>query len=159
MSDFANQIIKEMRAAQDAMKSVAEESESVINGDVTVEEELEEPEFQLFNNILESTIDIFNREDIQKRVVNIGKSIGAQQSQELVQLIALVSTISAHNALLFYDEKLKKEISINLDNILKNVNNIAADVQGHEGALAVFKKKISNLEKSNISNEIKKEMN
>lgn len=139
----SDSFVDSLRAAAQAMEDVVDEREDVKDGRVSKEEILNSKAFMLFSAILNTSEQTFLREDVQKLMLTVGESIGEKASQSLVQLLILLISTIVYDALSFYDEQLKKEIDSNFGPLINNVNANHADIQAQDGALKVFRKKLS----------------
>lgn len=149
--------IDSIRKAQAAAEKAASETDDVKEGRCTPEDEKAEPGFVLYNRIAESMIEIMQQPEVTNGFVKIGKILGEEVSTTLVSIIAMCTVTGAHNAIVFYDELLKKELSQNFELVSKRVNEAVADTAAFRGVLEVFKKKLDEIEKKDKISQIKKD--
>lgn len=139
--------IKDLKDYQDSIKKAAEQSEDVTDGKCTKEDELNEPGYVLFNNIAESSIRILQIPEVVKGFEKLSEKLGEDGSKTLVELIALTMTQSAYQAILFYDDLLKNEITKQFDLYGNTINRTRADIDGQSAAMNVFRKRLDKIEK------------
>lgn len=147
-----NDSINDLRQCQENLKKKAAESEDVKEGKCTVEDELKEPAYLLYNQIAESSIRILQLPEVVKTFAKLSDKLGDDLAKSFVELLALTMTQSAHQAVLFYDDLLKAELTKQFDNVGEHLNDTRAVVEGHTGALSVFKTQLSE-----IQNKLKKD--
>lgn len=153
---FQNEIDELVRRQKEAYKAAAE-TEDVKAGNCTADDERQEPGFILYNQISKNVIEILNKPEVAKVFANIGKVMGDELSKEFISVIALSMSVSAHNAITFYDSLLKKELDAQFDNIGHHINLCKADIVGHQSVLEVFKKRLDEIEKQNKINKFAKD--
>lgn len=151
--------LKVLKTMKKAFNETAKLDEAVVNGDLTEEEMLNEPSYLLYNQLLDSAIDIFEREDIQTLIIEIGKELNNPNvSQYIAQLLALVSCISTNNAIHFYDDIITKIIKDRFKEVVDGLNRNFADITSHQATLEVLSKKMGDIENKLQIDEIKKEV-
>lgn len=141
-----NDSVNELKQCQEDMKKKAEESPDVKEGKCTLEEELQEPAYLLYNQIAESSIRILQLPEVVKTFSALSDKFGDDLAKSFVELLALTMTQSAHQAVLFYDDLLKAELTKQFDNVGEHLNDTRAIVEGHSGALSVFKTKLNEIQ-------------
>lgn len=141
-----NDSVNELKQCQENIKKKAEESDDVKDGKCTAEEELREPAYVLYNQIAESSIRILQLPEVVNIFAKLSSNIGDDIAKALVELMALTMTQSAHQAVLFYDDLLKTELTKQFDNIGEHLNDTRAIVEGHTGALSVFKTQLNEIQ-------------
>lgn len=142
-----NDSVNEIKTFQENIKKTAEQSEDVKAGKCTTEEELQEPAYVLYNQIAESSIKILQLPEVINTFSLLSEKFGDDTSKAIVELMAIAMTQSAHQAVLFYDDLLKAELTKQFDNIGEHLNMALADIAGHSGALSVFKSQLSDIQK------------
>lgn len=147
-----DEIEKSKKAAEEALK----QHPDVKEGKSTIEEEKQEPGFILYNQIAESMIDIMKKPEVSIGFIKIGKQLGEEMSRTFVDLIAVCTVTAAHNAIVFYDDLLKKEIKTHFDVLTNYTNNNSADIHALKSVLEVFNKRLSEIEKKLKIDEINK---
>lgn len=141
-----NNSIDDIKKWQDALHKQAEESEDVKNKKCTIEDEKREPAFMLYNQIAETSVKLLQLPEIVAAFAMLSKSIGEDEAKTLVEVLALTMTQSAYQAICFYDELLKAELTKQFDNVGEHLNTTRADVEAHSGVLAVFRKQLSEIQ-------------
>lgn len=134
-------------------------NEKIINDDtddmLTEEEKKQEPDLLLYNAISESSIQILQ----QETVVNLFKYLSTKFDEDviksIIELITLTMTQSAYNAIVFYDNLLKEELTNQFDNYGKHLNDTTAIAKSHDAVLQVFGQRITDLENINKIKNIK----
>lgn len=113
----------------------------------------------LHNQIVESTINIIKSAEVEKAMITIGEKMNMDQEcvMSFINLMAICMTNSAHQAVLFYDDLLKKELRKQFDNVGNHINMGKADIEGIKAAIQIQQKRLGKLENSIILNTLKKE--
>jgi hypothetical protein len=152
--------VKEVEKTMETFNQLIEESEDVKEGRTTSEEEKQEPGNMLFIKISEMVISILKDPNFTKSFKKISESgLGDDATRELVNILAITSANSAYQALIFYDELLKKELTKQFDHIAHHINIDKSDISGIKSACEVFGKKIGNIENTIKASELKKSVN
>jgi hypothetical protein len=115
----------------------------------------------LFKQISETSIEILQTPEVEAMLDKISQNSGLNQNSmsALVSLIAICMTHSAHNAILFYDDLLKKELTKQMDNISHHMNLCKADIEGIKGAIQIHQKQIGIINNSLKIDDVIKNMN
>lgn len=143
-----DEAVNDIEKLKETAEKAAENSEDVKEGKCTAEDEKNELGYILYQNIANTNIQILQHPEVSKAFNNIADLTSEEVSQNLVTLIAIVMTQSAYQAILFYDDMLKAELSKQFDNITNAINGLGADNVGIQSAITIFKQKIGNIEKS-----------
>lgn len=117
------------------------------------------PAMELYTSIAESSINILQNPDVVNIFKQISESIDDKLSARIVELMAITMTQSAHNAILYYDDMLKKELNKQFEHIAHHVNLCRADVDGHTAVLDTFRKRIGDVENKLKVSEFVKDNN
>lgn len=133
------------RWKEDINKS-AEEAEDVKEGRCTAEEERKEPAYVLYNQIAESSIHILQLPEIVSTFAMISETVGEKTGKALVELMAIAMSQSAYQAICFYDELLKEELSKQFNHVGEHLNIARADIDAHTSALSVFRKQLNDIQ-------------
>lgn len=152
-----NSTVELLRDSQKKAAASAAESEDVKSGSSTVEEELQEPGYVLHNQIVENTISILQAPVMLEAFKVIGASIGDEVTSALVNVMVISMTNSAHQAILFYDELLKGELTKQFDNIGEHINMMKSEMDGQLSAMKVFRKELTEIEQKIQIDEFKKQ--
>lgn len=151
--------IDDIKEYQDKIKENAENSQDVKDGKCTKEDELKEPAYLLYNQIAESNIKILQMPPVVKAFEILNKNLGEESSKTLVELLAILMTQASHQAVLFYDDLLKQELTKQFDLYGDYLNKNIADVNGMKSAIEVIKKRVGNFEHDKTINKFSKENN
>lgn len=138
--------IDDMKKMQEAIRKAAESSEDVKNGDCTPEDEMAEPAVMLFGQILKSSIEMMNNEEVINAYNQVKDKIGEEASKIIFDVMITATTTAAYNAITFYDDLLKQEITKQFDNVGHHINLAKSSIEGHEAVLTVFGKRLTDLE-------------
>jgi hypothetical protein len=137
--------IDNLKNIQKQMEQDAENSQDVKDGNCTAEDEKKEPAYILYNNIIETSVQIMQLDPVVNIIKSLTETIGEDTAKSLVELFALTMTHSAHQAILIYDDMLKTELTKQFDHYCTQMNNIGGTVVGHDGALNEFNSRINDL--------------
>lgn len=146
--------ISSIQKMREKVKDTAKEHPDVKSGKVTVEEQLKEPGYLLYEQIMNSVIDTLSGPQAAACFVKIGEKLGPEFTQNFVAVIGLCMASSAHNAIVFYDELLKKELQAKFSEVSAHVNTCETDVATFGGVMKVFKKRLDELEKDKKIKEV-----
>lgn len=152
-------VIKDVEKLKDAAEKAAENTQDVKDKKCTAEDEKQEPAYILYQQIANSTINILQNPEIVKGFKEISDKVDPELSKNLVTLIAVAMTQSAHQAVLFYDAFLKRELDKQFDHIANSINKDRADINAITSAMQVFRERIGNLEKAAKSKEFQNQNN
>lgn len=154
-----DKIIDSMEKTIDKINKIPEESENTDaeSGENKKENE-QRPEYDLYKAILASSIEMLKLPETEQVFNNLKDLIG-DKTESLIDLFILSMTHSAYNAIVYYDSLLKEELSNQLDNIGKYINNLNADVTAMKSVIKVHSKKIDDIKSSIEIEEFKKNIN
>ena len=138
MESKLNPMIDNLEALREALKT------SMINNGENPDED---PSYVLYDSITESTINILKLKPMRDLFDKISDSVGEGTAKSMIEMISLCMTHSAHNAVVFYDELLKSELTKQFDLYGDSLNECIAVVNAHAGVLKILKKRIDDLEK------------
>lgn len=147
MDNPMNDSIESIKNLKEKMKDVAAAEDLVKDGTMTQDEELQEPSYVLFNAIAETSIKLLETEPVIELFKALSEKLGPDVTKKLIEALTMMLTNSAYEALTFYDELLKEELTKQFENIGDVFANIGADVKAHNGAMEVFKKRLDDLER------------
>ncbi len=148
-----------METIKEAKKKVEEaiqHTDDVKDGKSTPEEEKQEPGYLLYNQIADTMLEIMQKPEITSAFVAIGKKLGDDVSTNLVNIIAICTVTVAHNAIVFYDDLLKKELTQQFSFFGNHLNECKADVAAFRSVLEVFKKRIDETTKKEQLDQFQK---
>ena len=149
-----NDSIDEIKRFQENLNKAAETNDDVKAGISTPEEEKEEPEFQMYDVIAETTIKILQNEHVVNTFNELAKKVGDELTKSIIESISIMMTNSAFNAILWYDKLMEKNIVPQFNALVEKVNMLDADVTGYGGAIRVLKEKVSLIEKQSQINNL-----
>lgn len=147
---------QDIEALSGAVRLMAENSPEVKAGKISVEDELKEPAYVLYEQITKSTAAIFRDTGIASTFKHLSGKIGEEATADIMNLIAICMTQSAHQAVIFYDELLKVELKAELDTIIKQTNNNGASIKAHDAVIKVFKSALDKINKKLLIDDIGK---
>lgn len=150
-----DEAVSNIKSFQEKMKEASANTKDVKDGVATPEEEQQEPAYRLYNQIAETCINVIKLPTFQQGFAEVSKSIGPETAQKLVEMMVLSMAHSAHNAIAFYDSLLKKELDNQFQNLGKAINQLGGTVNGHTGALEVFKQRLGEISKKLQLDELK----
>lgn len=140
--------IDDINRTKEKLEEAAENSEDVKNRTSTPEKEKQEPGYIIYNAIMNTTVKILQSQTMVEVFDKFAKQFGPEMSKELITALSLAMTHSSYNAIVLYDEMLKKEIQKAFDIQSDAINKIAASVNGHQGALEIYKKRLEDVERA-----------
>lgn len=121
--------IKEGQAAfEEKVDKFAKDSEDVKAGRCTEEDEKQEPELVLFRKITETTLGILQDPEMGAcfKLMET-KGLDLEIIRALVRMMAIAMSTSAFNAISFYDELLKEELSKQFNHMGSHINTGKAE--------------------------------
>ena len=157
MNEHIQKSIDELNAANDKFQADVNGANNNSN-DNPQEDAFGQLGLRLFNQITETTIKIIETPEVENSIVTIATemNMGQKSISALINLIAVAMTNSAQQAILFYDDLLKDELTKQFDNIGKHINLGKADMEGFKAALQVHQKQIGEINKTLLLNNLKK---
>lgn len=144
-SKIIDNALKDIQRLRDATKEIAGSSPDVKSGKVTIEDELQEPAYLLYQDILNSTAAFFESEPVKALCYSLGQSIGEKTTADIMTLVSVGMAHSAHSAILAYDDRIKAELSRQFDMLIGACNSNTADIQSVMGAIQIFRVQINKL--------------
>jgi predicted HicB family RNase H-like nuclease len=123
------------------------------------DEEAKEPSHRLFHEISETTIKILQDPIMNQYFAEIAKELKEETVQQIVTVIAVCMTHSAYQAITFYDDLLKTELTKQFDNINHHINLSKADIEGIKAAFAILRKSQDEISKEIKINNFQKDNN
>ncbi len=116
-------------------------------GNEAPEDISEEPEFEneLFNAIIDTSINILKTEAVQEMFDELKKELSPQCTGTLVKLLTVVMSQSAYHAIMFHDELLRMELIKQFDSLIHHINLNKQDIGEMKSHIQVANKKISML--------------
>ena len=136
-----------LRKTQERLNESVENSEDVKSGTTTVDDEKKEPGYRIYNEIMETTINILQSDTMASTFGTIAEQLNPEVTKALVTSISLAMTHSAYNAIILYDKMIKEELQKSFNTIGNGLNELSGTVNGHHGAIKVFKHRLEELER------------
>lgn len=152
-----SEAIKDLESMRDAINKAAEQSEDVKAGNCTAEEEKMEPSYLLYNQIAKSSIDMLKQPEISKVFDNIKDIMGEEIAKGLIEVFAISMTHSAHNAVLFYDDLLKIELTKQFENLGDHINTAKSDISAHGAVIEILRKDLNDIKSKLLIDQFNKD--
>lgn len=156
-NDKFDKMIKDWENLNNGLNDAVKNTEDVKNGTSTEEEEKKEPAYILLHSIMEGTSQMLQMPQVVAVFEQLSGKLGQDETLSLIQLLSILMTYSAHNAITLYDELLKNELQGQFDHISEHINYTKADVAAHTAVLEVHKKQLNELEKKLKLDSFKKD--
>ena len=153
-----NDSIENIKDFQKKMEDASGNTEDVRSGMSTKEEEQQEPAYLLLNGIADTSVKILQMPTVAAFFEKLSNKLGSDLTHDLIEVLTIIMSNSAYEAVVFYDELLKRELTKQFDNVGETFNKIGADVNAHNGVLSVFKARLDEIEKSLKIDKIKKDI-
>jgi hypothetical protein len=154
--------INDIKAGQEKFKEAA----TAATGNTEEQDAAEKEAFGdlgtvLFNQITETSIGIIQTPEIEESLLTIATNMNMDQASiaALINIIAISMTNSAHQAILFYDDLLKKELTKQMDNVGHHINLGKTDSEAFKSVLQIHQKRIDEISNILQMNNLKKENN
>jgi len=129
-------------AIDNATRKAAEEETGEPNNP---EEANTDPAYVLYNTIANTSIELLQNEVVVKAFQKLASTTDAETSKCMIEMFAILLTQSAYNAILFYDELLKQELTKQFNHFADNINENRATINGHHSAMLVFRKQLNEI--------------
>lgn len=162
MNKHIEDSVNELKSAQQSFEKAASAPTEKTEEQAAAEKEsFGELGTILFNQITEASIAIIQTPEIEKSLLTIATNMNMDQESltALINIIAISMTNSAHQAVLFYDDLLKKELTKQMDNTVHHINLGKADGEAFKSVLQIHQKKIDEISSILKIDKIKKENN
>ena len=158
MNPHVEKVINETRDVQQKIEDVINNTPDA-DGDSQTASEPDPVNTALFHQITEGTIQILQSPEIEKSLVTIGENMNMDQESitSLINIIAIAMNNSAYQAILFYDDLLKAELTKQFDNIGHHINLGKADMEAFKSVLQIHQKQIGEIRTILKIDTIKKE--
>lgn len=106
----------------------------------------EEPGYILYTSILETSKEILQSPVFVESFQKIADKLGKEETRALTTMMSLAMTHSAYNAIQLYDTLMTQQLNGAVKNFNSTLSELAGSVNGHQGALEVFKRRMDVLE-------------
>lgn len=154
--DFIEEALDHIRKMPETTRAMAAKNPDVVAGRITVEEQLQEPGFVLYNNVIKAVTEYFEIPTVQAIFRGLGPVIGETHAANLMYAMAVGMTHTSHQTILFYDDMLKKEIGTQFDEIIKACNENRADAQSTLVAVDIIRTQLGKItSKESVENFVK----
>lgn len=158
MENKIQQSIDDVKKFKENLNSSIKEVDEVRNNEISEDDEKQEPYFVLLEGISDSIINILQQETVSKLFQDISKNIGEDTTKSLIDLLTITMTYSSYNAISFYDNLLKEELTKQFDNYGEHLNAAIGSIKAHDSVLSVFGKRLTDLENIDKINNIEKSL-
>lgn len=118
-----------------------------------------EPAYVLYNMIANGSIELLQNESAIKAFQKLAEKTDGETAKLMIEMFAIMLTQSAYNAVVFYDELLKQELTKQFDHFADNINQNRAAISGQHGAILVFKKQLDEIQSKLKIEQFAKENN
>lgn len=158
-------MISDCNKIKEGIEKIASEDNDVKEGRCTKEDQMKEPGYLLFSQISDSVVQILSDERVISSLTNMVNFMGNDKDSKLeisksfIETISVIMTNASYQAVLFYNDMLKEELTKQLDHMVDGLNTTRADVKGISMAIDVFKKRINDIEKTLKISEINSKLN
>lgn len=115
----------------------------------------------LFNNISDAVIKIFETPEVIKGLDKVRDEMNVPECsiKSLVEVMAVCTVNAAYEAVLFYDDLLKKELTKQFDHMVKQINLGNSEIEAHRSVLEIHRNKINEISNSIKLNSLKSKNN
>jgi predicted aminopeptidase len=120
------------------------------------DEEIKDPANILFNEISETSIHILQDPAINNCFAEIAKELKEETVRQLVTVIGICMTHSAYQAITFYDELLKAELSKQFDNLSHHINLCKTDDEAIKASFSILRKQFDEVKNEIINKQFPK---
>lgn len=145
----AAEVIKHIEEAQKKAKEGLKDIQDVKDGKSTVEEEEQEPGFQLYQGICDTVKSIYKNPEFiaeLKEFKNIMDNKNAEEVQNtFIELLAFMTSQSIYMSITWYDKLLKNELTKQFDSMVAYMNRLNMDNQALHSVLKVYQTKLNDL--------------
>lgn len=142
-----NESISELNDLKEKIGEAASKADDVQSGELSAEEEQQEPEYILLNKITDMVIEVLQLPSFVEGFNTISLIVGEESAKKVAEMMAVAMSHSATSAIMFYDEYLNNELSKQFDRYGEALNNTIAVVNGMSAAIEVLKQRIGDVEK------------
>lgn len=144
-SKVIDDALKSIQQMRDGLRTIAESSPDVKEGKCTVEDELQEPGYVLYSEIINVVASYFENPAVQQLCETIGDRIGNDATSDIISLLSVAMAHASYNSILAYDAKLKAELSEQFQPIIDSCNKNSGDIQTFNSALQIFRVQLGEL--------------
>lgn len=129
--------------------------ESIDDIDLTKEkmdkkaDDKDEPGYILYSAILNTSKEILSSPVFTESFKKIEKVLGTEETKALLTVLSLAMTHSSYNTIQLYDMLLTENVNKMIGDINEELGTLRGTINGHQGAMEVFKKRLDKLEGKN----------
>ena len=129
--------------------------ESIDDIDLTKEkmdkkaDDKDEPGYILYSAILNTSKEILSSPVFAESFKKIEKVLGTEETKSLLTVLSLAMTHSSYNTIQLYDMLLTENVNKMIGDINEELGTLRGTINGHQGAMEVFKKRLDKLEGKN----------
>lgn len=129
--------------------------ESIDDIDLTKEkmdkkaDDKDEPGYILYSAILNTSKEILSSPVFAESFKKIEKVLGTEETKSLLTVLSLAMTHSSYNTIQLYDMLLTENVNKMIGDINEELGTLRGAINGHQGAMEVFKKRLDKLEGKN----------
>lgn len=114
------------------------------------------PDDQLIEKIVSNTVSIFSSKEMQDIIKSFNTTFDEKTTAGIINMIAYASSVAAHQAIVFYDDMLRKELIVQFQDII-NANNInASELTVLKSVMEVFKSRLDEIRNRIQNDEVNK---
>ena len=129
--------------------------ESIDDIDLTKEkmdkkaDDKDEPGYILYSAILNTSKEILSSPVFAESFKKIEKVLGTEETKSLLTVLSLAMTHSSYNTIQLYDMLLTENVNKMIGDINEELGTLKGTINGNQGAMEVFKKRLDKLEGKN----------
>ena len=109
----------------------------------------DEPGYILYSAILNTSKEILSSPVFAESFKKIEKVLGTEETKSLLTVLSLAMTHSSYNTIQLYDILLTENVNKMIGDINEELGTLRGTINGHQGAMEVFKKRLDKLEGKN----------
>lgn len=114
------------------------------------------PDDQLIEKIIGNTVSIFSSKEMQDIIKSFNTTFDEKTTAGIVNMIAYASSVAAHQAIIYYDDMLRKELIVQFQDII-NANNInASELTTLKSVMEIFKSRLDEIRNRIQNDEVNK---
>lgn len=137
-----NDMIENLNKTAEAVDKTTREDNKENNST----DENNDPAFVLYNTIANNAVELLQNETVIETFRKLSPVLGNDGTKSMIEMFSILLTQSAYQAVLFYDNLLKEELSAQFNHFATHINTARADIEAHHGALTVFRKQLGEIQ-------------
>ena len=138
--------IEEIKSFKKKIKENIKNDPNVKSGKITEEELENEPMIELYDAISDASISILSLPSVNRAFEILKNKIGNENAKSLIEMLAVVMTNSAMNAVVYYDSKQDPMLEKMFNDFKERINLHGSIIDGHEDILKIYRNKVDALE-------------